>query len=200
MTIIRSNHAISLAAIFATGLSAGAAFAADPQGEKKDPMMEAWMKSATPGEPHKVLEGLAGSWTTKTTWWMAPGAPPEESAGTSDVKVILGGRYIEDTAAGTAMGMPFEGRGITGYDNIKKKYISMWIDNMSTSLMTAEGTLDAKTNTINSKGEYLDPMGKKHKVRMTHKLEADTHVFTMFDTPPGKKEFKTMEMVYTRKK
>ena len=30
------------------------------------------------------------------------------------------------------MGMPFEGIGRTGYDNVTGKYWSTWIDNMST--------------------------------------------------------------------
>ena len=35
-------------------------------------MMELWKKLATPGEPHKLFAGLAGSWTTTTKEWMEP--------------------------------------------------------------------------------------------------------------------------------
>ena len=41
-------------------------------------MME-YKKLATPGEPHKQLASLAGSWTTKTKSWMEPNKPPMES-------------------------------------------------------------------------------------------------------------------------
>jgi hypothetical protein len=35
------------------------------------------------------------------------------------------------------MGMPFEGLGYTGYDNVKKQYFGTWIDSMSTGIMTS---------------------------------------------------------------
>ncbi|MDR4477656.1 MAG: DUF1579 family protein [Nitrospira sp.] len=43
-------------------------------GKKMDDqaMMELWKQMATPGEPHKLLAGLAGRWTTKTKEWMEP--------------------------------------------------------------------------------------------------------------------------------
>lgn len=46
----------------------------DPQA-----MMETYQKLATPGEPHKQLTSLAGTWTTHTKEWMEPGKPPTES-------------------------------------------------------------------------------------------------------------------------
>ena len=43
--------------------------------------------------------------------------------------------------------MPFEGMGIVGYDNLLKKFVSVWIDNMGTGLMPGTGTYDAATKT-----------------------------------------------------
>ena len=40
-------------------------------------MMDAWMKLATPGEAHKKLNQLVGSFDATVKLWMAPGAPPE---------------------------------------------------------------------------------------------------------------------------
>jgi hypothetical protein len=39
--------------------------------------MDAWMKYMTPGEPHKKLDAMIGTWDAKVTSWMAPGAPPQ---------------------------------------------------------------------------------------------------------------------------
>ena len=51
------------------------AFGQDKKAPPMDPaMMEAMMKAGTPGDAHKALEPFAGSWTTKVTSWMAPGA------------------------------------------------------------------------------------------------------------------------------
>ena len=45
-------------------------------------MMEAWMKSMTPGPAHKTLDGMVGTWDTKVKSWMNPTTPPMESTGT----------------------------------------------------------------------------------------------------------------------
>ncbi len=36
------------------------------------------------------------------------------------------------------MGMPFEGMGIDGYDNLAKQYVSTWVDNMGTGIMNID--------------------------------------------------------------
>ena len=61
----------------------------DPQA-----MMEVYQKLATPGEPHKQFESLAGSWTTQTKEWMEPGKPPTESTGSAEMKMLLDGRFL----------------------------------------------------------------------------------------------------------
>ena len=43
---------------------------------------------------------------------------------------------------------PFQGLGFTGYDNHPKKYVGVWIDNMTTSIMTSSGTFDAGGKTF----------------------------------------------------
>ena len=37
----------------------------------------------------------------------------------------------------------FVGHGVAGYDPMKKKFVSVWVDNMGTALSPAEGTLSA---------------------------------------------------------
>src|SRR5262249_2628167 len=119
------------------GKAAPAAAPAAPPG--MDPAMMAKMGAyATPGPEHKMLEGRVGKWTGKGKFWMFPEAPVMESEVTSEFKWMLGNRYLEDTTHGNMMGQPFEGHGVTGYDNMKKKYVSTWIDNGGTGIMTME--------------------------------------------------------------
>ena len=67
-------------------------------------MMDTYKKLATPGEPHKQLASLAGSWTTKTKSWMEPGKPPMESTGSCEEKILLDGRYLQQECTGEMMG------------------------------------------------------------------------------------------------
>lgn len=164
-------------------------------------MMEAWAKSMTPGAAHKALDGMTGTWDTKVKSWMSPGAPPMESSGVSENKWILGGRWIEQRFTGEFMGMPFEGIGYTGYDNVQKKYVGTWMDNMSTGAMISTGTAaDAKT--WNFTATMFDPMTGKaaaieEKITVVDK---DHHIMEMWGPGPDGKMYKNMELHYTRKK
>jgi hypothetical protein len=164
-------------------------------------MMEKWDAFMKPGEEHRLIARREGSWTMRVTMWMAPGAPPESSEGASEARMIMGGRYLEEVSSGTFNGMPFEGRGITGYDNARKKFVFAWFDNMGTGIMLGEGTYDPKTKTYRSVAKTTDPMtGKTKTVRGTDTMiDADTWKSEMFDKAPDGKEFKTMEIVYKKK-
>jgi hypothetical protein len=163
-------------------------------------MMEAWKAYMTPSEGHKKMEPMIGSWTAKTTSWMAPGAPPMESMGEASMKWILGGRYVQQDFKSTFMNQPFEGIGIFAFDNATKQYVSSWIDSMSTGLMLMKGKEDAKGKLVQT-GAFDDFMTKKPvkmKSAVTWK-DADTMLFEMWSEAEGKM-FKSMEIVYSRKK
>lgn len=164
-------------------------------------MMEAWEKAATPGPNHEFMASFAGDWTFITKYWMAPDSPPQESKGAMTSTSILGGRFMVDKATSEMMGQPFEGMGISGFDNAKGKFVSVWVDNMGTGIMTSEGDYDPESKTMTMMGSYTDPMtGKPKQVRMVTHIESDKrHVMEFFENGPDGEEHRTMEMVYTRK-
>ena len=174
--------------------------AAAPMDDKA--MMDAWMKVATPGDAHKRLDPVVGTWDAKIMMWMAPGAPPQESTGISENKWVLGGRFVEQRYEGTFMGQPFSGVGYTGYDNYKKKYIGTWMDTMGTMMMVSQGTSDATGKTFSMTSTMDDIMtGKPATVKSDLKIvDADHHVMEMWAPDPAGKQFKTMEIHYTKKK
>ena len=73
-------------------------------------MMDAMMKAGIPGDPHKKLDGMAGTWDTKITMWMMPGMDPMTSTGMSTNQWVMGGRYLEQRFKGDFMGMPASGK------------------------------------------------------------------------------------------
>ncbi len=85
--------------------------------------MEAMMKAATPGDAHKNLARMVGRWDATVKMYAQPGAPAQVSTGTSVNKLVLGGRWVQESFDGNFMGMPFSGIGYTGYDNLKKQYV-----------------------------------------------------------------------------
>lgn len=168
----------------------------------QEELMKAWTAYMTPGEPHARFARLAGTWTTKTKSWMDPAQPPEETTGSCEFRTVLGGRYLEQRFEGSMMGQPFSGIGFTGYDNVKKKYESYWIDSAGTGMMIMTGTPDKAGKKTVYTGSMLDPTnGKKVALRSVDtEIDADNLLFEMWMSGPDGKMAKSMEMVYTRKK
>jgi hypothetical protein len=133
---------------------------------------------------------------------MAPGAPPQESTGTAENKMVFGGRFLEQHFEGKFMDQPFTGMGYTGYDLYKKNYVGTWMDSMGTGIMTSTGKADPSGKTMTFTGEMDDPVKKKtlpFKETMTV-VDNDHHVFEMWCPGDDGKMFKTMEIHYMRKK
>jgi hypothetical protein len=162
----------------------------------------AWSAFAAPGEPHTRLAKLAGKWATKTKSWTEPGKPPEETTGSCEFRMVLGGRYLEQRFEGSMMGQPFSGIGYTGYDNVKKKYEAFWIDTAGTGMLVLSGSQDKSGKKTVYTGSMIDPAsGKPVAIRSVDtKVDADNLLFEMWTSGPDGKMSKSMEMSYTRKK
>ena len=174
-------------------------------------MMKQMMELAKLSENHKLLASMAGTWSYTVKFWMNPdpNAKPQESKGTAVRKTIMGGRYLTGEYTGKTQmpgpdgkmkDMEFKGMSTDGYDNVKKKFVGTWVDNMGTGIMNSEGDYDPATKTFNYTGEYEPMPGMKTKVRMVVKMiDQDHQTFENYEDHGGQ-ERKTMEISYTRKK
>jgi hypothetical protein len=106
---------------------------------------------------------------------------------------------------GTAMAdMPaFEGMGVIGYDNFRQQYVTGWVDNMNTAVFTSTGKADpsGKTFTFTGKADVpgLNKKDVSHRSVLTFQGN-DRITEEMFSPGPDGKEFKTMEITYSRAK
>ena len=143
---------------------------------------------------------MAGSWTTPEPDVDAPDTPPMEWMGSSEQKMLLGGRYLQQEFSGEMMGSLYNGIGFTGYDNHTQKYVSTWMDSMSTGIMVFEGTAGADGRTITQTAQFDDPVRGPVQWRSVTKMVDDkTMLFEMYITGKSGKEEKMMEINYTRK-
>lgn len=164
--------------------------------------MQKYAAAATPGKQHQFLQKDVGNWRCKTTMWMTPDSEPMTSEGTSTAKSLMDGRFTQVEMDGEMPGMgPYHGIGIYGYDNVSKKFVSTWIDNMSTGMMTGVGELsdDGKTLTWEFTGN-CPIAGKPITMREVETTTGpNTKTLEMFGSPPhGGKEFKMMRIELTR--
>jgi hypothetical protein len=165
--------------------------------------MMACMEAGTPGAEHKRLAADVGEWTSECMMWMAPDTEPLKSQGTSEVTTILDGRFTHVEMEGDMMGQPFKGYGLYGFDNVAKKYVSTWIDSMTTGIMTGDGkaSSDGKTITWTYTGNC--PLTKKpitmREIDTT--VDANTKTLEMWGPDPKTgKEYKSMFITLKRKK
>ena len=169
----------------------------------QEEMMKKWEESMTPGPAHKNFEQFVGTWDVETKLWMnGPKGEPSVSKGSSEYKLALGGRYLQQEFSGEMMGQPFNGVGYTGYDNFGKKYVSFWIDNMSTAMSTMEGTMDKEGKTLTMWGKMDEPAtGEKGKnvKYVTRVVDKDKHVFESYDVTSYGEKQPVMIITYTRK-
>ena len=190
--------------------SAGEVFSQEKsKGNEKAPamseeMMKKWADASTPGDPHKLLDQFVGKWEVSSRMWLeGPGKPPTDGKAASEIRWILDGRFVQEDYSSQMMGMPHRSIGITGYDNVKKKYVMSYIDNMATSIYTCEGTLDESGKVMILFGKFDDPMtGERDKVNkfVTRMVGPDKHIFEIYDQVGTPGEFKFMEMTYVRKR
>jgi hypothetical protein len=190
------------AVVAITLLAAGAALAQDsaaPSADQKA-IMEAYQRAATSGPQHAVLAKMAGEFTLTLKMFNEPGAEPEVSTGTSSRRMILGGRYLEETVHASVMGQPFEGRGLTGYDNVTRSWWGSWIDTMSTGIMITGGAWDEETGVGTFEGEFNDPVtGELQSSRsVIRRLPNGDELMEMYMTS-AVGEFKSMEILYQRR-
>ena len=170
-----------------------------PQAMSEEAMMAQWQAAMTPSAGHARLMSMVGTWRATTTFTMAPGDAPQVHGGTSVHRLVLGGRYLEQVYKGTAMGMPFEGIGYTGYDNVQKRYVGSWMDTMGTGVMHSLGVGRPTDERIDFASEAIEPSGKKREFESIIRIrDHEHHSYEMWTTDPGGKKFRTMIVEYER--
>jgi hypothetical protein len=192
---------LSLIALAALTLLAACSSTKSDVSMSPEQMQEAMVAYGTPGPHHKLLDPMVGTFQTKVTSRMSPDQPWEESTGTCTNRWIFDGRFLESNFRGEFMGMPFEGRGLNGYDNSTQEFVGFWTDSWSTGLAPiSRGTADASGTVITLHRKMQDPLTGQ-PVRMcdvttiqgpkSHKMESYCETD---DTP----EFLMMTIEFTR--
>jgi len=176
--------------------------AAPSEGEKADQadqaegatdtesLVETWVRYAMPTEHHRLLGKLVGNWDLAVV----------ESEGTCRRKWVLGRRFVLEEFDGGNLGLPFQGLAIYGYDAFGDKYTSVWVDTTSTAVTTSFGTCRDECKLIAFTGHHGDPWsGTMRNSRGVTRLESDdAHVLELYEPDSGGREFKVLEIVYTR--
>lgn len=160
-------------------------------------MMAEMAKLATPGEHHEILGKAVGQWDVKASFMTSPGAPPMETEGSMEVEWVLGKRFTKSTLEMDFMGQPFEGIAHTGYSNYHDRFVSTWMDTMTTNITYMTGNMDG--DKLVMEGTSATPMGENPMRIVSQWEDDDTITDTFYDKVPGGEWAKSGTITYSRK-
>jgi hypothetical protein len=163
--------------------------------------MANFLKATQPGDAHKVLEGYVGRWSSHVKMQMDLAQPVQESDGSAEGTMLLGGRFVQVVHHGTVMGQPFEGIMLGGYDNLAKKYVATWVDNLGTSIVRYDGSFDKNSKRLMMGARFTDPMtGKPARTRsVTTFVSPTSWTYEEYSLDPKGKERMIMMITFTKK-
>jgi hypothetical protein len=147
-------------------------------------------------DKHEGFKHLVGRWTTEMKCNMSS-AGPQTGKGQATFRLLLGGRFLQQSFQGTMGDQNFQGLGISGYDNAQKKYVGVWMDSMGTGIMHTTGSYDEKTHVMTELGEFVSPAGPMKMKMVTKPVDENKFTFTM-SMLSAEGEQKMIEIIYTR--
>ncbi len=194
---MNKNRWIAGALVLMLGAGAFVSYAvADdkPPGAKPAMQMPAWMQ---PTQEHKDLARGAGTFDC-TYEFTRP--MPMKGTGVAKGKMIMNGRFFEQTFDSTFMNKPWNARLTLGFDTLNKEFVSIWID--SGSPYTYVGRGKEKNGAVHYTGKAPEPTtGKiKNTYGITTWIDADTYTYEMGGVLDDGTKQKHGVMTYKRRK
>jgi hypothetical protein len=115
------------------------------------------------------------------TWDAVMEMGGQKSTAVATYRSVCSGMWIASDFESELAGVPFQGHGMDGYDQVKKQYIGYWFDSMTSAPMSFEGNLDADRKVLTMTGTSPGPDGKPQKFRTTTEMSGpDRMTFKMF--------------------
>lgn len=123
------------------------------------PEWEKYKPFRHPGENHRLLDSLEGTWTTTLRAWLHGSPPPEVALDARlEARWILDGRYLQLDYRHTGPELDLEGRYYFGYDPIEGHYYNLLIANDHVIPLHSKGAWDGEKKTLSFRGIEYDPV------------------------------------------
>lgn len=162
-------------------------------------MMKMYEDLAKPGPFHAWLAKFEGEWESSLQMIGPDGVAMPAEKGTMSYEMEMGGRYLEMDYEAKFMGKDFEGDGTLAYNNIDKRFESVWHDTMSTGIMMMIGQADKDGKVLTMSGEATEPDGSKSMMKEVMTIVSEKeHRSDFYRVMPDGTEMKTMVINYKR--
>jgi Protein of unknown function (DUF1579) len=153
-----------------------------------------------PGPEHARLTAMCGTWDIEMTFWFQPGRPGIPTKGTSTIRPLFDGTFIEEKIEATLNGAPVTTMSWTGYNTDSKKYEATRIASTNTARITETGIFDEKTRQFELKADYALAGDTWHQRTVIQQSSADAMTAASYLSFGAVPEWKAVEIKYTRRK
>jgi hypothetical protein len=156
--------------------------------------------AAPPSDPdHARLTAMTGTWDVEMTFWFRPGGPGLTTKGTSTIRPLFDGLFVEEKIEGMLGGAAFTTLAWTGFNAATHQYEATRIASTNSSRIAETGGYDEKTKQFELKADYVVAGDTWHQRTVIRPVSADAMIaasYLSFGTVP---EWKAVEITYARR-
>jgi hypothetical protein len=145
------------------------------------------------------LTAMCGTWDVEMTFLFQPGRPGVTTKGTSTIRPLFDGRFVEEKIEGALNGAPFTTLAWTGFNTDSHQYEATRIASTNTARIAEAGVYDEKAGQFELKADYQLAGDTWHQRTVIQPTSADTMIVTSYLSFAKVPEWKGVEIKYTRR-
>jgi hypothetical protein len=148
---------------------------------------------------HDRLKAMCGTWDVELTFRFQPNSPGITTKGTSTIRPLFNGSFIEEKIEGTLNGVAFTTLAWTGFNTTTHQYEATRIASTNTSRVAETGTYDEAAGQFELKADYPLAGETWHQRTVIQPTSADAMIATSYLSFGTVPEWKAVEIKYTRR-
>jgi len=152
-----------------------------------------------PGEEHRRLDVLTGTWNVAVSFPVAPGRNAQGRA-ICEAKWDLDGRFVRQEYRSTFGGKQLTIVRYVGFDRQKARFVEIQFESTHTDVMHNEGVYAVESGTITTAGRHVDAAtGQSVTVRsVTTFIDQDAFTVQLFYADAEGRDAQTIMLSHTR--
>ena len=155
--------------------------------------------AASAGPEHERLTAMCGTWDVEMTFWLQPGRPGITTKGTSTIRSLFEGLFVEEKIEGLLNGTPFTTLAWTGFNTVTHQYEATRIASTNSMRILESGGYDEKARQFEMKADYPLAGETWHQRTVIQPVSNDAMVAASYLSFGKVPEWKSVEIKYTRR-